>query len=80
MGEQSELDKEENDQIIQVLGNFGKWQLLVILPSAFLRIMVAWELFVSCILYNLTWPDLTRPHLTQPSMCCNYHEDNLINL
>jgi hypothetical protein len=54
MGEQSGLDKEENDQIIQVLGNFGKWQLLVILPSAFLRIMVAWELFVSCISSNLT--------------------------
>jgi len=50
MGEQqSELDKEENDQIIKVLGHFGKWQLYIILPSAFLRIVIAWELFVSSI-------------------------------
>jgi hypothetical protein len=53
MGEQqSELDKEENDQIIKVLGYFGKWQLFIILPSAFLRIMIAWELFVSSISFR----------------------------
>jgi hypothetical protein len=53
MEEQKELEAEENDQIIKVLGHFGKWQLLIILPSAFLRIMIAWEVFVSCISSSL---------------------------
>jgi hypothetical protein len=53
MGEQSKLDEEENDQIIKVLGHFGKWQFFIILPTVFLRIMVAWEIFVSHFLCHL---------------------------
>jgi hypothetical protein len=49
MGEQNNFVEEENDQIIKVLGHFGKWQLLIIVPTAFLRIVIAWEIFVSCI-------------------------------
>jgi hypothetical protein len=48
MGETSKLDlDEENDQIVKLLGNFGKWQLFLILPMAFFGIMSAWEVLVS---------------------------------
>jgi hypothetical protein len=42
-----QFKEEENDQIIKLLGHFGKWQLLIILPIFLMRIMVAWEIFVS---------------------------------
>lgn len=47
MVEVGKLDYEENDQIVNLLGDFGKWQLLVILPIAFYGIMSAWETLVS---------------------------------
>jgi hypothetical protein len=47
MGKSGKQDEEEKDQIIKLLGHFGRWQLFIILPTVFLRIMVAWEIFVS---------------------------------
>ena len=47
MGEVSKLDlNEENDQIVKLLGNFGKWQLILILPIIFFGIMSSWEVLV----------------------------------
>ena len=47
MGEVSKLDlNEENDQIVKLLGNFGKWQLILILPIFFFGIMSSWEVLV----------------------------------
>ncbi len=47
MGEASKVDlDEENDQIVKLLGNFGKWQLILILPIAFFGIMSSWEVLV----------------------------------
>lgn len=50
MGGDSNLDtSEENDQIVKLLGHFGKWQLILICPIAFFGIMSSWEVLVSFI-------------------------------
>ena len=46
MVEVGKFENEENDQIIKLLGHFGKWQLLLIFPNAFFGIMYAWEVLV----------------------------------
>ncbi len=55
MGGPSNLEEEEdNDQIVQLLGHFGKWQLFLILPIAFFGIMASWEVLVSLSIINLS--------------------------
>ena len=49
MVEVGKLENEENDQIIKLLGHFGKWQLMLILPIAFFGIMSSWEVLVRLI-------------------------------
>jgi len=63
MGGPSNLEEEEDtDQIVQLLGHFGKWQLFLILPIAFFGIMASWEVLVSLsiIIYisQLQWTPL----------------------
>ncbi len=55
MGGPSNLEEEEDtDQIVQLLGHFGKWQLFLILPIAFFGIMASWEVLVSLSIINLS--------------------------
>ena len=46
MVEVGKLENEDNDQIVKLLGHFGKWQLMIILPIAFFGIMSSWEVLV----------------------------------
>ena len=46
MGGPTDLEQETNDQIVHLLGNFGKWQLMLIMPIAFFGIASSWEVLV----------------------------------